>query len=74
MVAEYQPEMDLESVEIEEYDDEGIPHSRVDGFWSPAAFMIGESEIWFFSMSWERGGEKPPVEFVDSRNLVEPFS
>ncbi len=37
---------------------------------TPADFSIGESGIWFFSMMWERGKEKPPVEFLDDRNIV----
>ena len=37
---------------------------------TPADFSIGESGIWFFSMLWERGKDKPPVEFLDDRNIV----
>lgn len=37
---------------------------------TPADFCIGESGVWFFSMMWENGKEKEPVEFVDDRNLV----
>lgn len=37
---------------------------------TPADFCIGESGIWFFSLSWERGRDAPPVEFLDDRNIV----
>lgn len=36
---------------------------------TPADFCIGESGIWFFSLMWERGGNKEPVEFLDERNI-----
>jgi len=36
---------------------------------TPADFCIGESDIWFFSMMWEQGGDQPPVEFLDNRNV-----
>ena len=68
--AEYQPELNLESVEIEEYDSAGNRSVSVGPFWSPAAFMLGESGVWFYSLSWERGSEEEPVEFVDDRNLI----
>jgi hypothetical protein len=37
---------------------------------TPADFTIGESGIWFFSLMWERGKDKEPVEFLDDRGLV----
>lgn len=37
---------------------------------TPADFWIGESGIWFFSLMWEHGKNKPPVEFVDDRGIV----
>jgi len=37
---------------------------------TPADFCIGESGIWFFSMMWERGKDKEPVEFLDDRNIL----
>lgn len=37
---------------------------------SPADFWIGESGIWFFSLMWERGKDKSPVEFLDDRGIV----
>ena len=36
---------------------------------TPADFCIGESGIWFFSMSWERGRDAKPIEFLDDRTL-----
>lgn len=37
---------------------------------TPASFWIGESGIWFFSLMWERGKTKEPVEFLDDRGIV----
>ena len=37
---------------------------------TPADFWIGESGIWFFSLMWERGKGKEPVEFLDDRGIV----
>lgn len=37
---------------------------------TPADFWIGESGIWFFSLMWEHGKDKEPVEFLDDRGLV----
>lgn len=37
---------------------------------TPADFCIGESGIWFFSMMWEEGRERDPVEYVDEVGLV----
>jgi len=39
---------------------------------APANFWIGESGIWFFSLMWEHGKDKEPVEFLDERGLVQP--
>lgn len=36
---------------------------------TPADFCIGESGIWFYSLMWEHGKKKEPVEFVDESNL-----
>ena len=33
-------------------------------------FWIGESGIWFFSLMWENGKDKEPVEFLDDRGVV----
>lgn len=38
---------------------------------TPADFWIGESGIWFFSLMWEHGKNKEPVEFLDERGLVQ---
>ena len=37
---------------------------------SPADFWIGESGIWFYSLMWEHGKNKGPVEFLDDRGIV----
>ena len=37
---------------------------------TPADFWIGESGIWFYSLMWENGKTKEPVEFLDDRVLV----
>ena len=39
---------------------------------TPADFWIGESGIWFYSLMWERGKHKKPVEFLDDRGIVKP--
>jgi hypothetical protein len=36
---------------------------------TPADFWIGESGIWFYSLMWEHGKRKPPVEFTDDRGI-----
>jgi hypothetical protein len=37
---------------------------------TPADFWIGESGIWFYSLMWEHGKNKGPVEFLDDRGIV----
>lgn len=37
---------------------------------TPADFWIGESGIWFYSLMWEHGKSKKPVEFLDDRGIV----
>jgi hypothetical protein len=37
---------------------------------TPADFCIGESGIWFFSLTWEHGKGADPVEFLDDRNIL----
>jgi hypothetical protein len=37
---------------------------------TPAEFWIGESGLWFYSLMWEHGKNKPPVEFLDDRGIV----
>ena len=39
---------------------------------TPADFWIGESGICFYSLMWEHGKHKPPVEFLDDRGIVKP--
>lgn len=39
---------------------------------TPADFCIGESGIWFFSLMWEHGRDKEPVEFLDDQNVIQP--
>ena len=37
---------------------------------TPADFWIGESGIWFYSLMWEHGKNKEPVESLDDRGIV----
>lgn len=37
---------------------------------TPADFCIGESGVWFFSMTWEKGKESEPSEFLDDKNIL----
>jgi len=37
---------------------------------TPADFWIGESGLWFYSLMWEHGKNKPPVEFLDDRGIA----
>ncbi len=37
---------------------------------TPADFSVGENGIWFFSMTWERGKDKAPAEYLDDRSIV----
>ena len=37
---------------------------------TPADFWIGESGIWFFSLMWEHGKNKEPIEFLDDRGII----
>lgn len=41
---------------------------------TPADFCIGESGIWFFSLMWEHGKDKAPVEFLDDRGILKNVS
>ena len=38
---------------------------------TPADFWIGDASIWGFSMMWEDGDSKPPVETISDWNVVE---
>lgn len=37
---------------------------------TPAEFWIGESGVWFFSMTWEKGRQSPATEYVDDSAIV----
>jgi hypothetical protein len=37
---------------------------------TPADFCVGESGVWFFSLTWECGKDAPPVEFLDDKNIL----
>ena len=37
---------------------------------TPATFWIGDATIWGFSLMWEDGDEKPPVETLNDWNIV----
>ena len=37
---------------------------------TPAEFYVGESGVWFFSMTWERGAEASAVEFLDDSGII----
>jgi hypothetical protein len=37
---------------------------------TPAEFWIGESGMWFFSLMWEHGKGREPVEFLDERGIL----
>ena len=37
---------------------------------TPADFSIGENGVWFFSLTWEHGKDKDPVEYLDDRNII----
>ena len=37
---------------------------------TPADFCVAESNVWFFSLMWEHGGDAAAVEFVDDRNII----
>ncbi len=40
---------------------------------TPADFCIGESDIWFYSLMWEQGKDKAPVEYLDESHILEPL-
>jgi hypothetical protein len=37
---------------------------------TPADFCIGESGVWFFSLTWEHGGNAEPTEFLDDCHIL----
>ena len=67
----YDPELKEDYAELVVTDAIGGHLTEVVPFWSPASFTIGESGVWFFSMTWEHGREQPPVEFLDDRNILD---
>lgn len=48
------------------------PDSKM--IFTPANFCIGQSEIWFYSLMWEKGKDKEPVEYLDERHILAPFN
>ncbi|MCE7983862.1 MAG: DUF4160 domain-containing protein [Caldilinea sp. CFX5] len=48
---------------------ESPPNSRMP--FTPADFWIGDATIWGFSLMWEDGDDKAPVESVSDWNVVE---
>jgi hypothetical protein len=49
-------------------------HINKDGneakFWLKPIRVERESGIWFFSLTWEHGKDKDPVEFLDDRGII----
>jgi hypothetical protein len=39
---------------------------------TPAEFWIGESGVWFFSMTWENSRAASSAEYLDESGLVRP--
>ncbi len=37
---------------------------------TPAEFWIGESGLWFFSLTWEDGRDAKPHEYLDESGIV----
>lgn len=67
---QYDPELNESAAEFQVPDGKGGYKTEIRPFWSPASFTIGESGIWFFSLLWEYGSDKAPVEFLDERNRL----
>lgn len=40
---------------------------------TPADFWIGESDVWFYSLMWEQGSDKSPVEYLDESHILGPL-
>jgi len=68
----YEPELNEPGAEVEVPDGQGGFTQQVMDLWTPASFTIGESGVWFFSLMWENGSDRPPVEFLDDRNILGP--
>lgn len=71
---QYDPEIYEEEAEFEVPDGQGGFQIEIRPFWSAASFTIGESGIWFFSLLWENGIHKEPVEFLDNKNVLSKIS
>jgi hypothetical protein len=67
---QYDPELNEDEAAFQIPDKKGGYWTEHRPFWSPASFTIGESGVWFFSMLWENGSDRPPAEFLDTRNRV----
>ena len=65
----YEPELKDDHATFEVPDARGGNRIEIAPFWSPASFTIGESGVWFYSLTWEHGKDQPPVEFLDDPNL-----
>jgi hypothetical protein len=48
---------------------ESPPYSKMS--FTPAEFWIGDATIWGFSMMWEDGDDRPPVETLNDENVVD---
>lgn len=71
---QYDPELREDAAEFQVPDGQGGYRTEVRPFWSPASFTIGESGVWFYSLLWENGTDKVPVEFLDERNVLAPLA
>ncbi len=67
---DYEPELREDHATFEVPDGCGGYRTEIAPFWSPAMFTIGESGVWFYSLTWEHGKDQPPVEFLDDRNVI----
>ncbi|MBX3052649.1 MAG: hypothetical protein KF753_14295 [Caldilineaceae bacterium] len=67
----YEPELSEPEAEVEVPDGKGGLVTQSMPLWMPASFTIGESGVWFFSLSWENGADETPVEFLDKRGILE---
>ncbi|MBI4670823.1 MAG: hypothetical protein HY741_04030 [Chloroflexi bacterium] len=65
----YEPEIREEAAVVQVPDGQGGLIDQERDLWSPASFTIGENGVWFFSMLWENGANKPPVEFLETETL-----
>ncbi len=70
---QYDLELREEAAEFQIPDKQGGYRTEIRPFWSPASFTIGESGVWFYSLLWENGIDKEPVEYLDDRNMLAPI-